>query len=186
MTYYQPPAALRQLTDAFDQMPGIGEQSARRMAEWLMYHSDTEAFQQVVNAAAALRICPGCNLAVSEPQTCPLCQREDRDDSRLAIVEHSSSVQPLLDHGYRGRLYVLHGLLSPARGIGPSTLRLPALFAHLQEHPPEQLLLLITDSVEGRATADYLRRSLPQISSQAQSLGEYLASPDQPETRPND
>ncbi len=176
MTYYQPPAALRQLTEAFDQMPGIGEQSARRMAEWLMYHSDIRAFQQVLSAAADLQICSGCNLGVPEPEACALCQRDGIDPSQLAVVEDSAAVQPLLDHGYRGRVYVLHGLLSPARGTGPAKLRLPALFAHLQEHPPEQLLLLITDSVEGRATADYIVRSQPELPSLSESLNGYLAT----------
>lgn len=175
MTYYQPPVALRQLIQTFDQMPGIGEQSARRMAEWLMYHSDIQAFQQVLSEAADLQICPGCNLAVPEPDQCSLCQRDDCDPAQLAVVEDSATVQPLLDDGYRGRIYVLHGLLSPARGTGPAKLRLPALFAHLQAHPPQQLLLLITDSVEGRATADYIARNLPQITSLSESLSGYLA-----------
>ncbi len=172
MKYYQPAAAFRRLCDAFDQMPGIGEQGAKRMAEWLMYQSDIRDLHEVLSQAATLKICSSCNLAVEEPEHCPLCTDAERDVSTLAVLADSSAVQPLFDSGYRGRVYVLHGLLSPARRIGPASLRLPALLEHIQKEPARVVYLALADCVEGRATADYISRCLPQQHTKSLSLSD--------------
>ena len=83
MKYYQPAAAFRRLCDAFDQMPGIGEQGAKRMAEWLMYQSDIRDLHEILGQAATLKICSSCNLAVEDPDHCPLCADPERAEGVL-------------------------------------------------------------------------------------------------------
>ncbi|MAR02061.1 MAG: hypothetical protein CMI00_16175 [Oceanospirillaceae bacterium] len=177
MKYYQPAAAFRRLCDAFDQMPGIGEQGAKRMAEWLMYQSDAQAFLDTLEQAAAMPLCQCCNLVVEDAGHCPLCSDPERDAQTLAVIAETAQLQPLLDSGFPGQVYVLHGVLSPARRIGPSTLRLENFFSRVQQQPPEQLLLALTDTVEGRATADYISRSLPAQRSHSLAFTELLTLP---------
>ena len=54
---------------------------------------------------------------------------------------------------------MLHGLLSPVDGIGPSALGLDSLEQRLQspELRPQRLLVQLEDSVEGRTTGYYLQ-----------------------------
>ncbi len=184
MKYYQPAAAFRRLCDAFDQMPGIGEQGAKRMVEWLMYQSDIRDLHEILGQAATLKICSSCNLAVEDPDHCPLCTDPEREPNSLAVLADSSAVQPLLDSGYSGQLYVLHGLLSPARRIGPASLRLPALSEYIQNAEFKQIYLALADCVEGRATADYISRTMPGQKTVSLSLAELLKQ--QSDTLPTD
>ena len=68
---------------------------------------------------------------------------------------------------YRGCYFVLLGRLSPLDGIGPNELGLPALIERLRASPEiEELIIATNPSVEGEATAHYLReatRGLPLL-----------------------
>lgn len=69
--------------------------------------------------------------------------------------------------GYRGRYHVLLGRLSPLDGIGPGELGLPQLVQRLADSADIRELIIATNpTVEGEATAHYLReatRHLPLL-----------------------
>ncbi len=53
---------------------------------------------------------------------------------------------------------MLHGALSPLRGIGPEQLRIANLIGRLQNGDVKELILATNPTVEGEATAVYLSR----------------------------
>ena len=55
-------------------------------------------------------------------------------------------------------MYVLHGVLSPARGVGLEQLKVPSLLAMLEGLGDSNLMMPLADSVEGRATAEFIQR----------------------------
>jgi len=58
---------------------------------------------------------------------------------------------------YRGRYFVLLGRLSPLDGIGPADLGLDQLERRLDEGPVDEIVIATNTTVEGEATAHYLR-----------------------------
>ena len=52
---------------------------------------------------------------------------------------------------------MLHGVLSPLDGIGPEELRIGGLIKRLK-YSVEELMIAVTPTVEGEATAIYLQR----------------------------
>jgi recombination protein RecR len=58
---------------------------------------------------------------------------------------------------------VLHGSISPLRGIGPEQLRIKELLQRLQAEPVEEIILATNPTVEGEATAAYLSRLLKPL-----------------------
>ena len=60
--------------------------------------------------------------------------------------------------GYNGSYHVLHGVLSPADGIGPDQLKIKELLARLQEGVVQEMILATNSNLEGEATAMYLHR----------------------------
>jgi len=65
---------------------------------------------------------------------------------------------------FRGLYHVLHGVISPLNGIGPDQLKLKELYARLSgEQVQEQvreLVIATNATLEGEATAMYIRRQL--------------------------
>lgn len=161
----------RDLCKAFDSLPGIGEQSAQRLVEWLVYHGDLDAFAESLSAIQTQEVCRSCNRLMALDE-CHCIALENPQSSLFLVVESEAELQRAFDAGYQGRFYVLHGVLSPARGIGPEQLKISNLIETLTSLsattltaavPTSQvgvveLLLPLADSVEGRATAEFIQR----------------------------
>lgn len=153
------PKSYRDLCRAFDTLPGIGELGAQRLVEWLVYHGNVQALSESLMALQALPLCSFCNrLADLDGCSCRLTADEGQQSLSILIVETEKDMACVRDAGYRGQIYVLHGVLSPARGIGPEQLKLQNLLLMLENMGGAALVLPLADSVEGRATAEFIQR----------------------------
>jgi recombination protein RecR len=64
---------------------------------------------------------------------------------------------------YRGIYHVLHGSLSPLRGVGPEELKIPPLLSRIQAGGIREVILATNPTVEGEQTAAYLSRLLKPL-----------------------
>jgi recombination protein RecR len=62
--------------------------------------------------------------------------------------------------GFQGLYHVLHGVLSPIDGIGPSDLRIAPLLERVKTGNVREVIVATNPSMEGDATALYLRQQL--------------------------
>ena len=58
---------------------------------------------------------------------------------------------------------MLHGALSPIRGIGPDQLKIKNLFERLRVEDVEEIILATNPNTEGEATANYISRLLKPL-----------------------
>lgn len=157
--------AFEKLQQSLKQLPGLGYRSAERIALHLLVEKPDRlpALVAVLNeAAGAVRRCTRCgNLA--EAALCPLCADERRDQSIVCVVEHVPDLVALERSGaYRGVYHVLHGKLSPIHGVGPDDLNFAALFERVASGTVTELILALSNDVEGEATCHYLTEQLPK------------------------
>jgi len=61
---------------------------------------------------------------------------------------------------FPGRYHVLHGVLSPIEGIGPDDLKVRELLERVRLGGVSEIILATNPSMEGDATAMYLRQQL--------------------------
>ena len=156
--------ALETLQKALKQLPGIGFRSAERIALHLLVEKPArlpELVTALQAAAKSVRRCTICgNLA--EEELCPICADEKRRTGQVCVVENVQDLAALERSGaYRGRYHVLHGKLSPIRGIAPEDLNLAALLARVESGEATELILALSNDVEGEATCHYLTQHLP-------------------------
>jgi len=59
--------------------------------------------------------------------------------------------------------HVLHGALSPIRGIGPDELKIKSLLERLKTTEVEEVILATNPNTEGEATANYLSKLLKPL-----------------------
>jgi recombination protein RecR len=64
---------------------------------------------------------------------------------------------------YEGLYHVLHGAISPLRGIGPEQLRIKSLVQRIGPGEVREVILATNPTAEGEATASYLSRLLKPL-----------------------
>ncbi len=159
------PEPLQNLIDALERLPGIGPKSASRLAFFLLRAPD-EVSRQLADAVAQLKSatgqCPVCfNITRSDQPQCEICADPRRDEALLCVVEEPLDVLALeRTGGFTGRYHVLHGVLSPIEGIGPEDLKIRPLLERVRGGKIREVLVATNPSMEGDATALYLRQQL--------------------------
>lgn len=152
--------ALQTLLRTLQVLPGVGQRSAQRMALHLLERNRQGA--QALAAALAqamteVRHCRQCrNLTVSE--LCGICRNHNRDQQLCCVVETPADVMALEHAGvYSGRYFVLLGRLSPLDGMGPEHIGMAELEQQLASNTIAELIVATNASIEGEATAHYIR-----------------------------
>lgn len=75
---------------------------------------------------------------------------------------------------FRGRYHVLHGLLSPIDGIGPSQLKIDTLLTRIAATDPTEIVLATNATVEGETTAMYIAKQLTSSSVKVTRLAQGM------------
>jgi recombination protein RecR len=169
MTYdYLPNVAapLARLIEEFHKLPGIGPKSAQRLAYYLIRMPAEEA-QALAEAVLAVKervvFCPICQ-NITESTPCYICSSESRDRTRMCVVEEPLDVLSLeRTRAYKGLYHVLHGVISPAIGIGPEDLKIREMLERLKGNEVEEVILATNPSLEGESTAMYIHRLLSPL-----------------------
>ncbi|MBE0483071.1 MAG: toprim domain-containing protein [Bacterioplanes sp.] len=145
------------LVRALDQLPGIGPQAALRCARWLLQQPQNSLLE-ALQAAQRLQQCPRCRRYWQPQPQVEFCCNSDLGHADLLVVVYDDDVEAYRQQGYRGRFFILHGLLSPMQGIGPKQLRLSELVTVLQREPVARIGLCLPSDVEAQTTAYYIRQ----------------------------
>ena len=169
------PAPIQRLITAFERLPGIGPKTASRLAFHMLRAEDDlsrELSQALEGFKDKVAYCEECfNITSAGRQRCEICEDPDRDQSTLCVVADALNVLALeRTGGYRGRYHVLQGLLSPIEGIAPEDLRIAPLLGRIANGIRE-VIIATNPSMEGDATALYLRQQLVPMGVKVTRLG---------------
>ncbi len=158
---FQSPA-LERLVRGLSRLPGLGRKSATRIALHLVA-KDSPA-DELVGAVAAARDkvtnCRECG-AITETDPCRICTSDRRDPTLLCVVATPVDVLPFEKAGFfRGRYFVLGGLLSPLDGVRADDLPFDRLVGRVENDRVAEVIIALDASVEGETTALYVQRLL--------------------------
>jgi recombination protein RecR len=159
------PEPIQNLINAFSRLPGIGPKTASRLAFFLL-NAPENLSQDLAEALLEMKTgtvyCQTCfNITGAGRTECEICTNPERDGRVLCVVEEPLDVLALeRTAGFPGRYHVLHGVLSPIEGVGPEDLRIRELLGRVQAGGVEEIILATNPSMEGDATAMYLRQQL--------------------------
>ena len=158
------PGPMRRCLEVLRKLPGVGPKSAQRILFHLLAAGPgglRELAGALEEVASRVDRCPSCRVYRGAGEACPFCEDPKRDRSVLCVVETAADLFLVEETGdYRGRYFVLHGLLSPLKGVGPDDLGLPMLDALLAEGGVEEVILATPPTSEGEATAAFLAAHL--------------------------
>ncbi|HXG67480.1 MAG TPA: recombination mediator RecR [Blastocatellia bacterium] len=154
------------LIEELKRLPGVGHKSAQRIAFHLLRADREEAerlIQSVLEVKDKIILCSICN-NFTDIDPCRFCSSPTRDKRVILVVEEPYNLVTVeKTREYRGLYHVLHGALSPIRGIGPDELKIKNLFERLRSGEVEEIILATNPNTEGEATANYLSRLLKPL-----------------------
>ncbi len=159
------PQPVERMIDAFARLPGIGPKTASRLTFYLLRSQKEEALE-LAQALQALHegtvFCSRCfHITSRSVDPCGICRDERRDRSKICVVEEPLDVLALERTArFDGIYHVLHGAISPVEGIGPEDLRIAELEERIRGGSVEELILATNPTLEGEATAMYLKQQL--------------------------
>ncbi|MFL6256856.1 MAG: recombination mediator RecR [Pyrinomonadaceae bacterium] len=159
------------LIDEFKRLPGIGHKSAQRLAFHVLRMSQTDV-ERFVAALEEVKLkivsCTICN-NLTDVEPCRFCSSTSRDRSMICVIEEPYNLVAVeKTRSYNGLYHVLHGSLSPIRGLGPEDLRLQNLLPRLRPENNDgvevrEVILATNPNTEGEATASYISRLLKPL-----------------------
>ena len=154
------------LIEEFNKLPGIGPKSAQRLTYHLVRMPEEEAHalaEAILAVKERVSFCSICQ-NITEQDPCTICTGEDRDHTKICVVEEPLDILALeRARGYHGLYHVLHGVISPMDGIGPDELKIRELLSRLQDSSVEEVVLATNPNLEGEATAMYLHRLIAPL-----------------------
>ena len=157
---------LARLIDALKHLPGIGQKSAQRIAFHVLRagREDAERLAQaLLDVKDKLGLCRLCN-NISDSDLCLYCRDSNRDPKVVCVVQDPTDIVGIeTTRQYEGRYHVLHGALSPLRGIGPESLKIKGLVERIGQGEIQEVIVATNPTVEGEATAVYLARLLKPL-----------------------
>ena len=155
------PKAIQKLTEAFEKLPGIGPKTAERLTFYLLHVPQVELDkfgEAVMELKRNTQVCSVCfNVGESDP--CGMCADLTRDQAAICVVEQTLDIFAIeKSGGYKGLYHVLHGAISPLNNIGPDHLHIYDLLPRLQDGTIHELILATNPTMEGEATAMYIKK----------------------------
>ncbi len=125
---------IQRLVQEFSKLPGIGPKSAQRLAYFLLRAPEEQnrlLAEAITSVKQQTSLCVTC-FNVTDSDTCPICRNQERDRTKVCIVEQPQDILAL-EHTriYKGLYHVLHGAISPTEGVGANDLRIRELMERL-------------------------------------------------------
>ena len=158
------------LIESFQKLPGIGPKSAQRLTYYLL-HVPQAQLDDFAESVSRLKkdtvLCSVCK-NVSETDPCPVCSDSSRDKSIVMIVEQPLDILAFEKTGkYKGVYHVLHGAINPLENIGPDEIYILPLLDRIknEESRIEEIIIATNPTMEGEATAMYLKKKIKELDS---------------------
>lgn len=169
MLDYSEPVA--KLIDEFKRLPGVGQKSAQRLAFYILRRPENEVrdfAHALLEVKDKITFCSICN-NLTDVDPCLYCSNPKRDRSVICIVEEPYNLVAVeKTRSFKGLYHILHGSLSPIRGVGPDELMLANMLPRLLPENNEgvdvnEVIIATNPTTEGEATANYIARLLKPL-----------------------
>ena len=138
----------------------MGYRSAEKIALYLLVEKPAHAGELMDRLNFAQEKLGACLICgnLSETEECRICASDQREANRICVVEGVTDLFAMEKAGiFHGKYHILMGKLSPVKGIGADQLNLGNLEKRLADGEVEEVILALSNDLEGEATCHYIR-----------------------------
>ena len=177
--------SIEKLSELFEKFPGVGKRQAKRFVYFLLrknsgYSKDIS--DAILSLKKNIRLCEeSFQFFYSErgDTLSPIARDENRDNSKLMIVEKDSDLENIERMGvYSGKYFVLGGSI-PVLSKEPTQYIREAELVRIIEKKKENLkeiILALSVNPQGENTLEYLQKILEKFNIKISILGRGLST----------
>ena len=158
--------AINKLIQELNKLPGIGPKSAQRLTYYLLRAPEEQTkllAEALLSVKQKTKLCSVC-FNVTESDPCFICCSNQRNHTKICIVEQPQDILALEHTGiYNGLYHVLHGAISPTEGVGANDIRIKEFMSRLQSSSVDEVILATNPNLEGETTAMYLNKLIAPL-----------------------
>jgi recombination protein RecR len=160
------PKNLQQLINHLKKLPGVGSKTAERFGFELLKWKENE-LTDLATLLSELRSkilsCTTCGCLTQEG-VCSFCDSTSRDKSSLCILSSPRDAYAIEEtKSFKGHYHVIEHLLSPLDGRYVSTLKVERIVDRITNLGTKEVILAFDSTIEGDATALYLKQQLAPL-----------------------
>jgi len=154
MTSY--PRSMLKLIEELGKMPGIGQKSAERLANYIIQRPYDEAMQLAVAIRDVKKNVNYCSICcnIGETDPCHICSDQNRDHKKVCVVEQPVDLFKIDKTGfYDGLYHVLLGHVNPLENINPEDINIDKLVKRVEGGNIQEVIIATNPNLEGDVTA---------------------------------
>ena len=154
---------LKRLVSEFSKLPSVGKKTAQRLAYYILSQEKEKALAlaySIIDAREKISFCQNC-FNYTDTELCDFCSHNSRENGIICVVESPREIEIIEStREFFGRYHVLHGLISPLKGISPDDIHIKELISRISRENIEEVIVALDFSVEADATSLYISRLL--------------------------
>ena len=174
------PESITKLSRILTKIPNIGPKSAEKLALWfsgygMAYAKDLGMVLTELHNLVG--ICPECGyFSDGQDKTCLYCLDSTRDESVLCLVEQNVDIIDIEESkAFKGRYFVLGGVISPLEGVTISDLPFEKLKEKIISKEIKEIIIALGATTEADVTTMYLKEFLQEVAVKITVLGRGIA-----------
>jgi recombination protein RecR len=177
--------SIEKLAELFEKFPGVGKRQAKRFVYFLLRKNSgysSELSSAILNLKKNIRLCEeSFQFFYSEiGQTLsPIARDENRDDSKIMIVEKDSDLENIERMGvYNGKYFVLGGSIPVLSKEPTQYIRETELLRIIEKKKDilGEIILALSVNPQGENTLEYLQKKLEGFGIKISILGRGLST----------
>ncbi len=150
------PRSMLKLIEELGKMPGIGQKSAERLANYIIQRPYDEAMQLAVAIRDVKKNVNYCSICcnIGETDPCHICSDQNRDHKKVCVVEQPVDLFKIDKTGfYDGLYHVLFGHVNPLENINPEDINIDKLVKRVEGGNIQEVIIATNPNLEGDVTA---------------------------------
>jgi recombination protein RecR len=167
------PKHLQKVIEVLKKLPGVGNKSAERFAFQMLNWTPLqlqEMAEIIQTIPKEIKQCKNCGCLIDH-EACSFCDVARRDPTIVCVIASPRDVFAIEEtHEFHGLYHVLGGLLSPMSGFGPEQLHINQLLQRIADLQIKEVVIALDSTLEGDATALYLKQELNSFNLTIQRL----------------
>jgi recombination protein RecR len=160
------PLAIEKLIKSFSKLPSVGPKTAERYVFYLLKQSPeqlTNLAHEINSLKEKIVSCSRCNV-LTEKNPCPICSDQNRDKKIICLVENTQDMWAIENtHQFKGKYFVLTGLIKPLEGIHPDSLNIKNFLDLIKLEKTEEVIIALNFTMEGEGTSLYIQKQLTNL-----------------------
>ncbi len=171
------PKPFQKLIKNFSSLPSVGPKMAERLVLHLFKQEKEKLddFAENLREMKNLKLCQMC-FNIAEGEFCEICKNKKREQNMICVVEEPLDIISIEKTGvYNGLYFVLGGvILTDANGS--EKLKINEILNRLEKEQIQEVIIATNPTVEGDATAFYLKQKIKPLNVKITRLGRGLSA----------